>query len=450
MFLRLTQSIFLITFLSLTVQAKDHFLLDSFGLLKASYIKKKPFEVGDRIIFDDQTIFIFEEELGRGNTSAILKVKREGSETSFALRVPQTSEIKSTPESVLKYLNGFIDGHSELELMGIRVPQLYQSRAGQFALTSIENIDFSLSEIFNPMSGLDSELREKAKNSLKRFVRSSIMYQTIGDFHYEQLVYSIEKDEWVLIDWDHFHRHAYSLGDDHFINLRAAVSEVVGARNQYRELYEHEMPQAMFDKAKADIEVFFSVLDEIVADERAELLLKERQILDDYLQKLARASDIVKILKEVPVFKSEIIRNQFLDIFSDQYFNKLHIENFDLNELLDFIKKVEPISSNQFLILFNHYSKHFESFEDLNKFLNGFTNLNLNDNELGVIQNYLDNKLFNSQLNRTEYPSHLLLDLYNSGFLSADQMSLIDNALGRSPGVLKNCLRSLKGLFKNS
>ena len=450
MFLRLIQSLFLLIFLSITVQAKDHFLLDSFGLLKMNYIVKKPFKPGDRIVFDEHTIFIFEEELGRGNTSAILKVRREGSEETFALRIPQTSELKATPEIVLKYLNGFINGHRELELMGIRVPKIIQARTGQFALSSIEEIDFSLSALFNPMSGVDHEAKERARRSLKIFIKDSAFFQTIDDFHYEQLVYSIEKDEWILIDWDDFHRRAINLNDDYFIDGRAAMSEVIAARNMYRELYEHEMPQAMFDKGRADNEAFFEVINEIVSEERKGLLLKERQLLEEYLQKLAKASDIVKVLKELPILKSAIIRSHFFTAFSANYFDKLNRQNFSLNELLEFLEKVDPISSEQFLVLFNDYSEHFKSSEEIVKFLKAFSTLNLNESERLEIQNYLDKNLFSSSLNRTEYPSHLLLDLYNTGFLSKKQKALIDNALGRNTNVLKNCLKALKGLFKNS
>ena len=303
MFLHLIRGIFFLFFLSLTIQAKDHYLLDKYGLLKISYIKKKPFEPGDRIIFDNETIFIFEEEVGRGNTSAILKVKREGLETSFALRIPQTSKIKSSPEIVLKYLNGFINGYDELELMGINVPEIYQARTGQFALTSLVEIDFSLSSIFNPMSGLSETVKERAKKSLRSFIIDSAIFQTIDDFHYEQLAYSIEKNEWILLDWDYFHRRAITLRDDFYLNGRAAMSELMAARNQYREVYEHEMPHAMFDKEKADKKAFFEMIDEIVAEQRTELLLEERQLLEDYLHKMSNISDRVKLLKEIPIFK---------------------------------------------------------------------------------------------------------------------------------------------------
>jgi hypothetical protein len=429
----------LFAFANLTL-AKDHFLLNERGELKAKYIKSKPFEDGDRLIFSDEHIFEYQGELGRGNTTAVLRVRLPGESASFALRIPQTSHFKKNVADLIDYLNDYIEGYKVLRNSQMRTAVIVDSREFQFVLTAVENIDFSLSDLFNPMSSIDSALKKEAKEKLVDFIKSSVEFQEIGDFHFDQLVYSREEKQWKLIDWNSSHFRARSPISDHFINLRLAISELRASTHIYEDLYGHPMPMAMFDRMREEYEDFFSELNLLIERERAELVEKEKIILD----RLKLNENISDQLKGLPYFRMAEARARLKEII----FTKKNDIDLSFSEYLELLRKAKKLTKDEFLFLAEKLFTQISSLEELAEISRMFSYLELSNAEKQSLDNMFARIFSQESLEGLEHSSHVLLQIAHSSLVTDTQKQKIWQLLGTNRFSLRSCLMGLKNLLK--
>lgn len=195
---------FLILFLAVSLSAwgKDVVLFDpQTGHRAQNYDELvRKISKGDTLVFSDGFSGKVEKLLGQGATTKVFQVEYEGKKA--ALRIPpSTGNLRTMPMSYFEFINETLEGYPALEKEHIPIPTMLRAKKSEYVLMEKVNFDFSLGDFLRAPSRINDIERDQATKALLRFAQKAAKLDSIGDFHVEQLVYSPDKHEWVLLDW---------------------------------------------------------------------------------------------------------------------------------------------------------------------------------------------------------------------------------------------------------
>ena len=188
-----------------SLNAKDIFLRKKNGKAVKNYdalIREENLRPGDRIYLNSEKYFTYVKNLGEGNLTQVLEVTSEGSDTSYALRLPYRSGFAHLAESE-EAINEFIYGYYTLKEQNISIPNIIESKEFQYVLVDKIEDSFNLhSFLFNEAStSLSANQLKEAEKALVEFIKEIAPFESISDAHGKQIVYDIDKKKWILIDW---------------------------------------------------------------------------------------------------------------------------------------------------------------------------------------------------------------------------------------------------------
>ncbi|WP_127714375.1 hypothetical protein [Halobacteriovorax sp. HLS] len=369
------RTLILILFLNLSSWSADLYLYDDTGSFNDEFSKNiltKDLKDGERIFLKDRSV-IYKGVLGSGNTTLILKVIDPESNTELALRLPHGNEEKNFLISDGKrFINYTYSGFNELQEMKLPIPKIHEFQKDSYLLVDLIEHDFTLRTFFARNEHIDEVLKTKVVNALAEFSKKSAIYETIGDFHLEQLVYSIEKDKWFLLDWVSGHQLArlpsspnifkYHHIDDNRFQLDEngktiyTLNTAGNSKKVEREISEFERDTLNFIKEQIEEQRVKQVA---IDEARLESLKLE-------LSKLTNKEDILEVYKN----NSSNHLASFYTLLQKDFINN-HLSKFpqgkltseELDSLLTNLGKFSPYYFSQFT------EKILSSINDLNAFM---------------------------------------------------------------------------------
>lgn len=255
----------------------------------------------------DEKIYLFEKEvifkeiLGKGNTTLILKVYDNEKKKEYALRLPHGNEkMNYDIMDGKRFINYTYDGYQELLDSNLPIPEIHSYHKGSYMVVDVVDHDFSMQTFFARNEYIDLDLKMKALNSLKEFARKVAIYEKIGDFHFEQLVYSIKNDKWTLLDWASPHQLARVIGseivfkEEHLMRnnfMMKENGELLRIENENGKNVPIHRPITDFEKNA------FDELREIIENERSIIAARDTLELEKIKLSLAEITDYKEIFK---------------------------------------------------------------------------------------------------------------------------------------------------------
>lgn len=207
--------------LSICVQAETYDLLGKRGYFGKNYeklINENAFQKDDILLLKDKKSYKILSFLGEGNFSKIYEVEGQKGEI-FALRLPKVTEKINLFFSSMT-INSLIDGYQILKNQGVNIAHIKEFDRDNYILHEKVDTIFSLKEFFtfrgtswrNVNGEIErifelenEEIYNRAKKSLVRFTKQIAKFKKIGDFHFDQVRYSLKEDRWILLDWNDSH-----------------------------------------------------------------------------------------------------------------------------------------------------------------------------------------------------------------------------------------------------
>jgi hypothetical protein len=165
---------------------------------------------GDTLKFNDGSDFEFESYLGRGNTTAVLKVKplftiHDGNSIvrEVALRLPLLHD--ENPKAVgwvpTRFIDFSIDEYPKLLENHVPVPALYRSLKSQYLAVELVKPEFDLYDFFTNKPKFSPTEKDEVLKKLEVFLKDSSQFRRFSDFRPNQLIYDKEKQQWLLLDF---------------------------------------------------------------------------------------------------------------------------------------------------------------------------------------------------------------------------------------------------------
>jgi len=153
--------------------------------------------------FEDGKQFKILEKIDSGSTTHVYKVA-VGSEI-FALRIPLTSGFwPQHQKNAHVRMNSFIDktvaSYNQIKDSKLRIPKLYSSLSGQYALMEYVPVDFTLNVFLQSPHHIKDPVRERALKALRVFAAAISEWQRLGDFKQGNIAYSDATQEWFFLD----------------------------------------------------------------------------------------------------------------------------------------------------------------------------------------------------------------------------------------------------------
>ncbi|MGI4992361.1 hypothetical protein ACRXCV_07020 [Halobacteriovorax sp. GFR7] len=356
---------FLIFILNFSAWSADLYLFNSDDSFNDSYrenIFSGDLKAGENIHLKNKVV-TFKEILGSGNTTLILNVYDEGLQRNLALRLPHGNEEKQyTLYDGKKFINYSYEGYSELNETDLSIPKIHEYEKSSYLLVDLIKNDFDLKEYFNHIETITSDQKVLVENALIEFAKESAIYQSIGDFHNEQLVYSMSKRKWFLLDWSSGHTLARQpsspvLFTDHFFtNSKRAISD-----------YERELMIRLNEAISAErtkqigldnieIEKIKSKLSELSSHEEVLKVyssLKGRHMMSFYT--LLQKDFITNHLSKFPtgkIKKKELVillnnLGKFSPFYFSQFTEKVMANIYDLESFMFIYKKMNEIGLDE-------------------------------------------------------------------------------------------------------
>lgn len=171
-------------------------------------IFSKSLKKDERIFLDNKSL-IFKEVLGSGNTTLILKVIDPETNKELALRLPHGNEESGFYIfDAKRFINLSFEGYQELKDLNLEIPTIHFYKKDSYLLVDLIDHDYTLKSFIESSEQINESIKTKAVNSLLEFSKKSAIFESIGDFHLEQIVYSKAKNKWVLLDWTESHQIA--------------------------------------------------------------------------------------------------------------------------------------------------------------------------------------------------------------------------------------------------
>ncbi|WP_372655898.1 hypothetical protein [Halobacteriovorax sp.] len=278
---------------------------------------------------------IFKEILGKGNTTLILKVYDNEKKKEYALRLPHGNEkMNYDIMDGKRFINYTYEGYQELLDSNLPIPEIHSYHKGSYMVVDLVDHDFSMQTFFARNEYIDSDLKMKALSSLKEFARKVSIYETIGDFHFEQLVYSIKNDKWTLLDWASQHQLARVVGseivfkEEHLMRnnfMMKENGELLRRENENGKNVAIHRPISDFEKNS------FDQLREIIQNERSIIAANDTVVLEELKLKLAGITDhreIIKIYSEL----DQVHMSSFFTLLQKDFINN-HIHKFPIGSI---------------------------------------------------------------------------------------------------------------------
>jgi hypothetical protein len=251
--------LFFILLISLSnVNAREVFLYDDFDQTDDYDFEMSNVSSGDILNFENGKYrYYVVRNIGHGRNSEVFEVLQispsEFRERRVALRLPISSGAGDTGGLYTETLNTFVDGHGDLEKNGVRVPKLYDHVPGQFVAVEFVDSMFDFNEFLKNPSEYPDHIVKEAEEAFYKFVKEISPYNTIGDFHGEQIIYNFENKEWVLADFTGEHDEALDLFKS-FDKLRSINSNLKVLEYDYLgevdEIDQSQMSKRLFKKSK--------------------------------------------------------------------------------------------------------------------------------------------------------------------------------------------------------
>ncbi|MCB0349830.1 MAG: hypothetical protein KDD38_01525 [Bdellovibrionales bacterium] len=163
---------------------------------------------GDILKFSNEAEFVYSHKLGEGFTTEVLAVYpiERGiiSSRLYALRIPSSDEVLrpfAAAIPIRSFINKYYDGYYVLQEHNLPIPFLYDHLSEEYNLTELVQYDLTGHDFFINPEGHSRELLQKAERALIQLAKAVAKFDTIGDFKASQIVYSIEQDRWIILDW---------------------------------------------------------------------------------------------------------------------------------------------------------------------------------------------------------------------------------------------------------
>jgi len=191
-----------------------HQLFDPTKKMAANYesILAGQLSAGDILRFSNGTEFLLINVLGTGFTTLILEVRQmqngQPYGEKFALRIPSSNRLMGNSLKNFRartLINKFYDGYDLLVEQGVNVPKLYEHLSEEYNLVEKINFDLNGSDFFLKPGKFAPKLLTAAEEALYEFARSVSVFENIGDFRADQLVYVASENRWILLDWTDNH-----------------------------------------------------------------------------------------------------------------------------------------------------------------------------------------------------------------------------------------------------
>ncbi len=291
-------------------------------------------EAGEKIHLKDKSV-TYKEILGSGNTTLILKVYDNELEKDVALRLPHGNQEKNyTIFDGKKFINYSYNGYRELEEIKLPIPTIHAYQESSYLLVDLIENDFDLKGFLDNHETFTDIQKLQIESSLIDFARQSAIYQSIGDFHVEQLVYSNTKQKWFLLDWSEGHQLARlpsspTLFTPHFFT------------NSKRDISEYESN-------------LLNELNEVISEERSKQTGLDNLELERIKLKLSELVDHREILEVYKEINSKHMLSFYTMLQKDFVTNHLakfpagKIKEQELELLLNNLGKFSPYYFSQF------------------------------------------------------------------------------------------------------
>ncbi len=283
----------------------------------------------EKIYLSDKEV-IFKEVLGKGNTTLILKVYDNEKKKEYALRLPHGNEkMNYDIMDGKRYLNYSYEGYQELLDSELPIPKIHSYHKGSYMVVDMVDHDFTMQTFFARNEYIDLDLKMKAVESLKEFAKKVSIFETIGDFHFEQLVYSIKNDKWTLLDWASPHKLARITGseiifkEEHLMRnnfMMKENGELLRVENSNGKNVAVHRPITDFEKNT------FDELREIIENERSIISASDALELERIKSRLAEITDYKKVLKVYSELDN-IHMGSFFTLLQRDFINN-HLQKF--------------------------------------------------------------------------------------------------------------------------
>ncbi|EPZ49913.1 hypothetical protein M902_1082 [Bacteriovorax sp. BAL6_X] len=331
------KSIFLLFILNLSVWSADLHLFnadESFNDNFAQSILSGDLKANEVIHLKDKNV-IFKEILGSGNTTIILKVYDEELQRELALRLPHGNQEKRyTIFDGKKFIDYSYQGFEELDESKLSIPKIHDYEKSAYLLVDLIENDYDLKEYLSKSSSMTNIEKTEVEDALIDFAKKSAIYQSIGDFHSEQIVYSKALKKWYLLDWSSGHTLARlpsspTLFSDHFFtNSERSTTE-----------YERDL---------------MNRLNEAVSEQRAKQVELDNIELEKIKQKLSEIADYKKIIEVYSELRTNHMMSFYTQLQKDFITNHLtkfpagEIKKQELELLMNHLGKFSPFYFSQF------------------------------------------------------------------------------------------------------
>ncbi len=362
-------------------------------------------KAGERIHLKNKS-FVYKDILGSGNTTIILRVLDEEVNKEFALRLPHGNEEKRyTISDGKRFINHTYNGYQELMDSKLPIPRIYDYYKDSYLLVDLVEHDFNLKTFLARNEFIDEIEKKRIVNSLLDFSRKTAIYESIGDFHLEQLVYSIEKNKWSLLDWSSGHQLARLPSSQIIFRSDLFMSNNVALDENGEEIFKIENGQrinTLREISEFERETFQLVKEEVEA-QRLEQAAIDKVKLDDLKVKLSELSSHTEVLKVYNDLRTTHMASFFTMLQKDFIDNQLSkfpegiIKLPELELLLERLGKFTPYYFSMFT------EKILGSINNLDTFMYLYQRINtigldeeLEDDVAGAIARNLERILSNT------------------------------------------------------
>ncbi|MBL7671371.1 MAG: hypothetical protein JNM39_12880 [Bdellovibrionaceae bacterium] len=154
-------------------------------------------KAGDTIKFQDNQEYLVQRVISVNNADGIFEIP-----DNRVLRVP----LKNGAEySRVNTVNQTLDGYDQLLEAGVPVPRILDYTRGTRILVEKIDISFHFVDLFDGQVKLSKQHLLRVQEEFSEFVKKFYRFNSVGDMHKGQIVYSSDRG-WLLLDWKDFHR----------------------------------------------------------------------------------------------------------------------------------------------------------------------------------------------------------------------------------------------------
>jgi len=312
---------------------------------------------GEKIHLYDRDV-VFRNILGSGNTTLILKVYDPTRSKELALRLPHGNENKGFRlQDGQRFIDFTYNGYKDLKEAYLPIPKIHSYYKSSYLLVDIVEHDFDMKTFLARNEFYSEQQRNKILKSLLSFARDTAIYQYIGDFHLEQIVYSEIQDKWFLLDWTDNYELARLPSSPTLFKSHQFSNNNIALDENGNDLFEI-LDNGQKIKVHRDITDFerrvLHVLDKEIEAERklqADIDKIELNNIKTKLNSLSDHSDIIEVYKEIRTVHLASFYTMLQKDFIDNHLSKFPentIKKAELKILLENLGKFTPYYFSQF------------------------------------------------------------------------------------------------------